>query len=211
MKQYIKGFIKHLFSSSVSFFALIDNVSNISKKARIYEGAKIYKSNVGDYSYVGGKTSLVCCKIGKFCSIAGECHIGMGNHTTNNVSTSPIFTEKNNGTGQIWCDSTTAAPFKEVIIGNDVWIGFRSMVLGGVNIGNGAVVAAGAVVTKDVPPYAIVAGVPARIIKYRFTENEINKLEELKWWDKNDGILKKHIHLFQHELDFATLEQLQSI
>lgn len=193
MIQYIKGFLKNLFNSGVSFFSLIDCYSTVSNKARIYASSKVYRSSVGDYSYIGNKTAVVYASIGKFCSIANECHIGMGTHTLRNVSTSPIFTEKNNGTGHTWTNVSTKNPFKHVEIGNDVWIGFRAVILGGVKIGDGAVVGAGAVVTKDVPPYAIVGGVPAKIIKYRFCEKEIKKLLELSWWNLPENILRNNL------------------
>lgn len=84
-----------------------------------------------------------------------------------------------------------------VVIGSDVWIGARAAILEGVTIGDGAVVAAGAVATKDVPPYAIVGGVPAKIIKYRFDEETIKKLLELKWWDKDMDWIVEHACMFE--------------
>lgn len=91
-------------------------------------------------------------------------------------------------------------------MGNDVLIGSHSLILGGVTIGNGAVVAAGAVVTKDVPPYAIVGGVPASIIKYRFSQDIINKLQELRWWDWPEERLRANIGLFQsYDVNIADL------
>lgn len=85
--------------------------------------------------------------------------------------------------GISWTDHNSYDEFKEIYIGNDVWIGQRAMVMGGVRIGNGAVVGAGAVVTKDVPPYTIVGGVPAKIIRYRFSDKVVKKLQSSKWWD----------------------------
>ncbi|MBR6646045.1 MAG: CatB-related O-acetyltransferase, partial [Clostridia bacterium] len=82
------------------------------------------------------------------------------------------------------------------IIGNDVWIGHSALILEGVKIGDGAIVGAGAVVTKDVPPYSIVVGVPAKVIKYRFSENEIAKLSELKWWDQSVEWIKENVDKF---------------
>ncbi len=84
----------------------------------------------------------------------------------------------------------------QVVIGNDVWIGCNSIILGGIKIGDGAIVGAGAVVTRDVAPYSIVAGVPAKVIKYRFTDEQIEFLDSLKWWDKPPVEIEKIYHSF---------------
>ena len=86
-----------------------------------------------------------------------------------------------------------------MIIGNDVWIGSHVLIKGGVHIGNGACVAAGAVVVKDVPPYAIVGGVPAKVIRYRFSPEVIGKLLELEWWNFDESKLKNSIAIFQKD------------
>ena len=165
--------------------------------ANVNANVKVFRSSIGAYSYVGGKSRVINANIGKFCSIAGESSIGMGTHTLNKLSTCPIFTEKYNGTGHSWCDKSSDNPYKVVTIGNDVWVGKRVMVMGGVSIGDGAVIAAGAVVTKDVPPYAVVGGVPARVIKYRFSQDIIEKLLDLKWWNLPEEVLKDNINYFQ--------------
>lgn len=118
-------------------------------------------------------------KIGKYCSIASNVHLGLAQHPLHTISTHPIFYPRG-----FKCDS-------DVIVDNDVWIGCNALIMGGVHIHNGAVVAAGAVVTKDVPPYAIVAGVPARILRYRFDEKLIQEIEKIKWWDYPEELLKK--------------------
>lgn len=80
-----------------------------------------------------------------------------------------------------------------IVVGNDVWIGDRVLIMGGVTIGDGACIAAGSVVTKDVEPYSIVGGVPARVIKYRFTEEQRNYLIDFKWWNKGNEWLKQNV------------------
>lgn len=199
MLKYILGFLLNLFNQGVSILVQIDHLSSVSRKAKIYSKTKIYNSTVGDYSYIGRNSSAVCADIGKFCSIAGSVSIGMGIHTMQYVSTSPIFTEKRNATTYTWHHGKSEYPYKRVIVGNDVWIGARAMIMGGVKIGDGAVVGAGAVVTKDVPPYAVVGGVPARVIRYRFPENIIAELEKIKWWNFPEKVLRENLELFQHE------------
>ena len=202
MIKYLIGFLLNLFNPAVSLFAIIDNRSKISRKARLYAGTKAYASVIDDYSYVGGNTTLLHAKIGKYCSIASNCHIGMAAHTIDELSTSPIFTEKYNGTGASWVDSNLENPLSPVVIVNDVWIGFGALIKGGVNIADGAVIGAGAVVTKDVPPYAVVGGVPARVIKYRFSVSEIQMHLKIKWWDIPENKLRNNITLFQSSPNF---------
>ena len=209
LKDYLKGSLKNIFNPGVPIFTAIDGFSTVDKKARVGRKCKVYHSSLGAYSYIGRGTQLIYASVGKFCSISGNVLIGMGHHTLTHLSTSPIFTEKNNGTGYSWTDRESLLPYKPVTIGNDVWIGTRAMILGGVTIGDGAVIGAGAIVTKDVPPFAIVAGVPARIIRYRFEVSVIEKLLDIKWWNLSDEQLKKSIGLFQKEnLSIEDVERL---
>ena len=196
--HFVTGFIKNLFNPHVSCLAFVSSNNEIDAKTTIYRGVKIKGSKVGAYTYISANTDVENAQIGKFCSISDHCRIGMGGHNTNQISTSPIFTERNNATKFCWTSiNINASPLKKAIIGNDVLIGSHVLVLGGVTIGNGAVVAAGAVVTKDVPPYAIVGGVPARIIKYRFSPEKIEKLQEIEWWDWPEERLRANMGLFQ--------------
>ena len=93
-------------------------------------------------------------------------------------------------------------PFKPVHIGNDVWIGQNVLLKGGIRIGDGAIIAMGAVITKDVPPFAIVGGVPARVIRYRFSQSDIEQITQTQWWNKEDQWLKCHAHLFSNPQKF---------
>lgn len=213
MLKYILGFILNLFNRGVSWLAQIDHVSKVSPKAKVYQRTKVFRSTMGDYSYMGRNSSLVCADIGKFCSIAGGATIGLGVHTLKYVSTSPIFTERCNGTGHSWIDKdVNNACYSRVTIGNDVWIGTKTIIMGGVTIGNGAVIGAGAIVTKNVPPYAIVGGVPAKVIRYRFTEDIIVRLQKIAWWNETDDKLKKYIALFQTDnITHELLDELESL
>ena len=163
----------------------------------------LFEKNNVLYHYPINKDRLI---IGKFCSIAcgAKFLFNSANHTLNSLSnyTFPIFFEEwNLDKG----DVTSAWDNKgDIVIGNDVWIGSRATILEGVNIGDGVVVAAGAVVTKDVPPYAIVGGVPARIIRYRFDEETIQNLLKMKWWEKDQEWIQNHAD------DFDDVKQLFS-
>ena len=145
--------------------------------------------SIGAYTYCVSEF-LSDVKIGRYCSIARGARLDdIIDHPTDLLSTSPIFYTRNK-----WNDFLNSYPPLEKVketfgwvtteIGHDVWVGANAIIKTGTKIGIGAVVAAGAVVTKDVPPYAIVAGVPAKILRYRFDEKTIAKLLESKWWER---------------------------
>lgn len=140
----------------------------------VHADTSLFDVTLGDYTYVGGNVKISRANIGKFCSIAEGVKIGLGIHPTHLESTHPAFYSPNSG----WQDeikpdlSLNIVEYKPIIIGNDVWIGTNAIILDGITIGSHAVVAAGAVVTKDIPEYAIVGGVPAKIIKFRNIKNE---------------------------------------
>jgi len=130
-------------------------------------------------------------RIGKFCSIADGVKFVFGGHRLDTISTFPFraicFGDAPHA------DATSRG---QIIVGHDVWIGANAVILSGVNIGNGAVVAAGAVVNKDVPPYAVVGGVPAKLIKMRFEPEQIAALEKIQWWNWPLEKIRANLDLF---------------
>lgn len=176
----------------------INNTLETDGHNRIGSNCKIRHSNIGKYTYIGGETVMSYANIGKFCSIAENVTFIAGKHPVNYVSTHPVFysNQYKNGLGYHpefeefdYVDDNKKYMFE---IGNDVWIGGKAVILNGVKVGHGAIIAAGAIVTKDVPPYAIVGGVPAKVIKYRFDNETISKLLALEWWNQSEEWLKKY-------------------
>lgn len=205
--HYIKGMVKNLFNPKISKLSFVSANNRIDPRAVIYRMVKMKSSSIGRYSYVGNDTDVECADIGQFCSISDHCRIGMGGHTLSHISSCPLFTQRINGCQEQWVDQDIhAVEEKRAVLGNDVWVGSHVLINGGVTVGHGAVIGAGAVVVKDVPPYAIVGGVPAKVIRYRFSPEIIEKLLELQWWNLPDETLKDHIALFQQ--DNFTVEDL---
>lgn len=154
-------------------------------------------TRIGAFTYFYSGISVTCTSIGRYCSIAGGIRIGDHEHPTEWLSTNPFQYNAERFAYSPAAGSFTPAEEdgfrgEKPVIGNDVWIGSRVTVLRNVTIGDGAIVAASAVVTRDVPPYAIVGGTPARVIRYRFDEATIAELLEIAWWrftpDQLDGV-----------------------
>jgi virginiamycin A acetyltransferase len=173
----------------------------LGKKNIICGGNYMHNCQVGDYTYISGNDSggLVSgyhnVTIGKYCSLSNNIEIiTESSHHKDFVSTFPFFSMPNS-----FCfDEEKGRKFttkKPVRIGNDVWIGARAIILEGINIGDGAIVGAGAVVTKDVEPYSIVAGCPAKPIGLRFDQDTISQLLRMKWWDWPEEKIKANIDL----------------
>lgn len=149
---------------------------------------------IGDYTYGNPKVrtgaGLAKCKIGKFCCIASDVSIQLiSDHHPNWISTYDLSVLLNGNDFEKAYNKNTCIVKGDVIIGNNVWIGERSIILPGVSIGDGAIIGANSVVTKSIPAYAIAVGSPAKVKRMRFNEDEIKKLMNLKWWDFEDDKL----------------------
>lgn len=157
----------------------------LGESAAILDGVYLNQVSLGSFSYVSNNSKVVNTEIGNFCSIGPNVQIGLGPHPSRVfVSTYPAFyTDRNTGcprsfrNDRIFDDSVPTTS-----IGNDVWIGANAIIPGGIAIADGAIVAAGSVVVKDIPSYAVVGGNPAQIIRYRFPEDHIALLQASKWW-----------------------------
>ncbi len=142
---------------------------------------------IGSYVYIGNNCHITKTKIGSYCSIANNVSIGQGEHDLKQISTSSIF----------YGASYEELTKKECSIGNDVWIGTDAVILRGVKIENGAVIGANAVVTKDIQAFEVVAGVPARHIKFRFPENKRQQINDSAWWKHDIEQARKLISLLE--------------
>jgi acetyltransferase-like isoleucine patch superfamily enzyme len=167
------------------------NVQLNGDNIKIGKNSSLYNCTLGNFTYLAQNVSAMNTTIGKFCSIAQGACICLGMHPSSTfVSTSPSFFSLSKQNGKTFADKSYFEEMGKTTIGNDVWIGINAIIMDNVNIGNGAIIAAGAVVTTDIPHYAIAAGVPAKIIKYRFEQKEIAFLEDFKWWDKDQDWLQ---------------------
>ena len=151
------------------------NVASISgSNIVVQDGCYIDgETKIGSYTYIGFNTRITKTSIGKYCSIANNVNIGDGEHPLDKVSTSSFFIDDN-------FETLTKRP---CIIGNDVWIGVSSIIKRNVIIGDGAIIGANSFVNKDVMPFTIVAGSPARVIRKRFSDEKIDQIISSKWWD----------------------------
>lgn len=192
--------LKYLFAKFIYYLQIPScRDCEFADHVKVYPRTNLVRVKAGRYTYIGVNNSMQDVEIGAFCSIGSYNAIGGGVHPMDQPSTSPVFYEKENCFKQpdfLYGDGVTLEQPKTTI-GNDVWIGDQCFIKAGVKVGDGAVVGAHAVVTHDVPPYAIVAGNPARVLRYRFKEEEIAALLQLKWWEWSDEEIKKNKSRFR--------------
>lgn len=194
--------------SSVGDFSKVSG-SQLGRNVRIDRFNHIERSCIGDFSYTGRNSTILYAEIRKFCSISWNVSIGGANHdysrvTQHSLAYQPHFGFIQNGEESYDRYSSTLK------IGNDVWLGTGSIVNRGVTIGDGALIGANAVVTNDIPPYAIAIGSPARVIKYRFTDEIISALQKLKWWDWPVSKIKENFQFISDKPNLGKLEELMN-
>lgn len=170
--------------------------SQFSEYNTIRKYARVRDSSFGSYSYVSRNSQVYHATVGKFTCIGPEVIIGPGEHPTNMVSSHPIFYSTMGQSNPVIVAENLFDEFPRTHIGNDVWIGARAIIRTGITIGDGAIIAAGAVVVQNVEPYSIVGGVPAAPIRYRFSSDEIAAIRETRWWDKDLQWIEKHKDAF---------------
>ncbi|MHA1679830.1 MAG: CatB-related O-acetyltransferase [Promethearchaeota archaeon] len=200
LKKIKASFFKGFSNFSASFLKIYSSLSSLDEQR--YFCKKYYGFDVGRHSYGFWqfcKPGINLRAIGAFCSIAVGVKIGGKNHPIEYITGHPIIYSKKWGfvTNDDRDVIDTKKKNRKVIIKNDVWIGQDATIVSGVTIGNGSVIGLGSVVTKNVPDYAIVVGNPAKIIRYRFNPEEIQKLLDIKWWDWNDARIKENINLLK--------------
>ena len=207
--KYTRYYKKKYFlrDKNVSFTPEFD-FKNTTFGSDIYIGKNVVLRNsfIDNNSYVSDNSKITTTEIGKFCSIGQNVRIGLGKHPIHFVSTHPSFYSTNKPF-KVFSDKNYINEYDSVQIGNDVWIGENAIIPSGVRINNGAVIAAGAIVTKDVKPYSIVGGIPAKHIKYRFDNDLIEKLQSAEWWNWPEHEFHKNYKSFHDINDFLKLLQ----
>ena len=176
--------------------------SNISKTAKVCSGSHILWTSIGKYSYVGNFSTVINSEIGCFCSIADNCQIGLMSHPLDWVSTSPVMYSGKNCLKKNFSDKKYNDTV-HTVIENDVWIGDGAKIKAGLKISNGAVIGMGSVVTKNVGPYEIWAGNPAKFIRKRFNDDIIEKLLKSEWWTWDDKKISEYADTFDNTEKFC--------
>jgi acetyltransferase-like isoleucine patch superfamily enzyme len=186
---------------------IVQTKTYLGKNCKVYPSSRLSNTIIGNYTYISENSVINNAFVGKFCSIGANFMAGRGIHPTNGISTHPMFYSTAIQNGVSLSSNNKLDEFKPITIGNDVFIGMNVTILDGVTIGDGAIIGAGAVVSKDIPPYAIAIGNPIEVRKYRFTEDIIDKLLKIKWWNFNDEDLALVERHFFNIADFIKITE----
>lgn len=196
--------------ATVGDFSRVEQ-STIGENVKIQRNNMIYSTDIGKYTYTGKNTTIWHSIIGKFCSLSWNVNIGGANHDYNLITTHSFLYSNDfdlKPEDELGYDRFSGEP---CIIGNDVWIAAGATICRNVKVGTGAVIGAGAVVTKDVEPYSIVAGVPAKVIKKRFSDEIIRILLHTNWWDLPSDVIRDNYVVFNNSPSKENLYKLVEI
>lgn len=186
MKTLLKYLIakKRFQTSRLDPICLISYDSKLEGKNYVGAQAKILSSRLGKYSYVGSNSELMLSNVSRYVSIAPSVIIGLQGHNLRLASTYPPFWYSNQ-TCSVGITGTNGIEysFEKTTVEADCWIGHSALIMAGVKLGTGSVVGAGAVVTRDLEPFGIYAGSPAKLIRYRFNSHDISRLLDSQWWN----------------------------
>ena len=185
LRYLLKLYRSYAFAIRKIFFSLRQN--SFGKGAYVSSHVALRKCRIGDYSHIGPYCNLNCVIVGNYCSIAPGVYIGGEEHAFWNVSTSDRLTDE-------------GITEEKTIIGHDVWIGAQCYIRQGVKIGNGVVIGSNSFVNKDIPDYAIAAGSPAKIIRYRFDKDTINEIKNTHYWESHPKEARRRINLINMRL-----------
>lgn len=191
-KYQLKNWGKHF---RIGYLSAVYN-SSFGRNNIIGSHCLVSNTTMGDFSYINSYSYVLYTTMGRYCSIGPNVKIAPGKHPTSVfVSTHPV-TFSSQGNLKNFGNEQKFKNYEPVIIGNDVWIGSNAIIIDGITIGNGAIVAANSVVVKDVGPYEIVGGNPAKFIKKRFNEEQIKYLQDTQWWNNDEAWMQKNISKF---------------
>ena len=190
-------------SSNIHSSSSVCGVSLVGDHSAIFSNVHVLRSTIGKFTYVQENSEIVDSELGSYCSIAKNVLIGLSEHPINQISTSPVFYDNSQPLPKFLVQTSEShGQGLKTFIGPDVWIGANAIIKAGVRIGVGAVIGAGSVVTNDVDPYSIVAGVPGREIKKRFDVTICNALLESKWWQLDEEFLISLAEYFRDPIIF---------
>lgn len=190
--------LRRRFPRSVIYSGVVaDRESMLSNYSVLFRNMTLHKSLVGSYTYIQENTAVYCADIGPFCSIARNVTIGLFTHPTHMISSSPVFYDNTQPLPRFFVNEVLfQEDMPRTVIEADVWIGEGAKLRAGVRIGVGSVIGAGSIVTRDIPPYTIAAGVPCCPIRRRFDDQICKRLQDSTWWEMSEKELLEFSNLF---------------